>query len=104
MRRLTTFDAATCKVKPDIGKGVLLEIRDWISNVVSVSREMLNRTLILVLVTVNSLEESGTDEAKFHSSSSLTALVLCARLVDGAEIPPPSKSTAPDARGGLTDC
>jgi hypothetical protein len=68
--------------------------------VVSVSLETLKRTFTVVLVIVNSLEESGTDEAKFHSSSSLTALVLCARLVDGAEIPPPSRSTAPDAGGG----
>jgi hypothetical protein len=100
-----TFDAATCRVKPEIGKGVLLDIRDWMRRVVSVSLEMLKRTLTLVLVTLSSLEESGTDEAKFHSSSSLDALVLCARLVDGADIPPPSRSIAPDAGGGgLTDC
>ena len=100
-----TFDAATCKVKPEIGKGVLLDIRDWIRRVVSVSLEMLKRTLTVVLVTVNSFEESGTDEAKFHSSSSLAALVLCAKLVDGADIPPPNRSTAPDVGGdGLTDC
>jgi hypothetical protein len=85
---------------------VLFDMRDWISKVVSVSLDMLKRTLTLVLVTVSSLEESGTEEAKFHSSSSLAALVLCARLVDGADIAPPSRSTAPDADGGggLTDC
>jgi len=59
---------------------------------------------MLVLVTDISLDVSGTDEAKSHSSSSFAALV-CARLVVGADNPPPNRSTAPDAGcGGLMDC
>lgn len=101
-----TFEAATCNVKPETGKGVLLDIRDWISRTVSDSLETLKRMLILVFVTVNSLDVSGTEDAKSHSSSSLAALVvLCVRFVVGAEAPPPSKSTTPEAgAGGLTDC
>lgn len=100
-----TFDAATCNVKPETGKEVLLDIRDWINRDVSVSLEMLKRTLTLVFVTVTSFEVSGTEEAKFHSSSSLAALVLCAKFVVGAAISPPSKSIVPEAgAGGLTDC
>lgn len=84
---------------------MLFDTRDWISKVESDSLEMLKRTLMLVLVTVISLEVSGTAEAKFHSSSSSAVALLCVKLVDGAGMPPPSRSTAPDATGGgLTDC
>ena len=85
---------------------MLLDIRDWISRTVSVSLEMLKRTWILVLLTVNSLDVSGTDEAKFHSSSSLAAFVSCAGFVAGVVIAPPSRSTTPEeaGAGGLTDC
>jgi len=109
--KICTLDAATCSVKADTGSGVLFDIRDWIKRVVSVSREMLKRTLTVVLVTVISCEVSGTDEAKSHSSSSFEASALCTKFVVGAEVPPPSRSTAPDAgagtgadAGGLIDC
>lgn len=73
---------------------------------VSVSRETLNSTLMVVFVTVISLLVSGTEEAKVHSSSSFAALVLlCARFELGAGTAPPNKSTvAEGAGGGLTDC
>lgn len=75
---------------------------------VSVSRETLNRTLMLVLVTVSSFDVSGTEEAKFHSSSSSAAgaaLVLCAKFDDGAGAALPRRSNAADAgAGGLIDC
>lgn len=88
-----------------MGRGVLLDIRDWIKRAVSVSLEILKSTLMLELRTVISLLVSGTEEAKFHSSSSFAALLLCARFDVGAEIAPPSRSTvAGAAGGGLTDC
>ena len=59
-----------------IGIGVLFDIRELIKRVVSVSRETLKSTLMLVLVTVSSLLVSGTEEANVHSSSSFAALVL----------------------------
>lgn len=85
---------------------MLLDMRELIKRTVSFSRETLNNTLILLLVTVISLLVSGTEEAKVHSSSSLAALVLAwARVDDGAGTAPPSKSTVADAGGGcLTDC
>ena len=101
-----TFEAASCRVRPEIGKGVLFDIRDWISRLVSVSRETLKTTLMLVLSTVVSLAVSGTDEAKVHSSSSFAALMLlCARFEGGAVISPPSKSTAAEpVVCALIDC
>jgi hypothetical protein len=103
---LLTLDAATCSVRLPIGSGVLLDIRELINRVVSVSRETLNNTLMVVLVTVISLLVSGTEEAKVHSSSSFAALVLlCAKLDVGAAMAPPSKSTVADAdEGCLIDC
>jgi hypothetical protein len=103
---MLTLDAAICNVKFAIGSGVLLEIRELISKVESVSRETLKSTLIVVFVTVISLLVSGTEEAKVHSSSSFAALVLlCARAELGAGTAPPNKSTvAEGADGGLTDC
>jgi hypothetical protein len=104
--RVLTFDAAICKVRFAIGSGVLLEIRELIKRVVSVSRETLKSTLMLVFVTVISLLVSGTEEAKSHSSSSFAALVLlCAKLEVGTGTAPPNKSTvAGGAAGCLTDC
>lgn len=107
-----TLDAATCKVKFAIDSGVLFEMRDLIRRVVSFSRETLKRTLILELVTVISLDVSGTEDANVHSSSSFAALVLlCARLDDGVDMAPPRRSTVFEAgagagagAGALTDC
>jgi hypothetical protein len=84
----------------------LFDTRDLIKRTVSASRETLNTTLMLLLVTVNSFELSGTADVKSHSSSSFTALVLlCARLEDGGGTPTPRRSTAPDnGCGGLIDC
>jgi hypothetical protein len=104
--RLHTFDAATCSVRFPIGSGVLLDMRELINRVVSVSRKTLNNTLIVVLVTVSSLLVSGTEEANVHSSSSFVTLVLlCARLDDGPGIAPPNRSTVAEADAGcLIDC
>lgn len=89
-----------------MGRGVLLDTRELMSRFVSVSRETLKSTLMLELTTVSSLDVSGTEDAKVHSSSSFAALVLlCARFDVGPEISPPRRSTAADAGpGGLTDC
>jgi hypothetical protein len=103
---LLTLDAAICKVRFAIGSGVLLDIRELIKMVVSVSRETLKSMFMLELVTVTSLLVSGTEEANVHSSSSFEALVLaCAKLDDATGIAPPSRSTVAGAGGGcLIDC
>jgi hypothetical protein len=102
------LEAATCSVRPAIGKGVLFDMRDWIKSAVSVSRDTLKSTLMLELVTVISLLVSGTEEANVHSSSSLVAVavaLLCARFDVGVEMAPPRRSIAPDAvDGGFMDC
>lgn len=104
--RPRTFDAASCRVKFVMGRGVLFDIRELIKRTVSVSRETLKITLILLLVTVISLLVSGTDEANVHSSSSFAALVLlCVRFEVGAGTVSPNKSTAAEAGAGcLIDC
>jgi hypothetical protein len=106
MRDVLTLDAAICNVKFAIGNGVLLEIREFINNDVSVSRETLKSTLMLEFVTVISLLVSGTEDANVHSSSSFGALVLlCAKLEEGAGTAPPSRSTTAEGTDGcLMDC
>jgi hypothetical protein len=103
---MITLEAAICNVRAFIGSGVLLDIRELIKMVVSVSRETLKSMLMLVLVTVSSLLVSGTEDANVHSSSSFEALVLaCAKLDDGTGMAPPNKSTVAGAGGGcLIDC
>jgi len=73
------------------------------------SRETLKAILMLVLLTVSSLVVSGTAEVKFHSSSSIAALVLlCARFdvgaVAGAVVPPRRSTAADPVDCGLIDC
>lgn len=104
--RSHTFDAASCNVKFAMGRGVLFDIRELIKRTVSASRDTLNRTLMLPLVTVISVLVSGTLEAKVHSSSSFAALVLLfAKFDEDAGTAPPNKSTVVDAGAGcLIDC
>lgn len=87
---------------------MLLDIRELIKRLLSVSLDTLKSTLMLELVTVSSLLVSGTEEANVHSSSSSAALVLlCAKFDEGVARAPPSKSTAADdddSAGGLMDC
>jgi hypothetical protein len=106
VKHLLTLDAAICNVRFAIGSGVLLDMRELIKMVVSVSRETLKSMFMLELVTVTSLLVSGTDEANVHSSSSFETLVLaCAKLDDDTGIAPPSRSTVVGAGGGcLIDC
>ena len=86
----------------------MFDICDLINNVVSESRDTLNTISKLLFVTVISFDVFGTADAKVHSSSSLTAVVLlCAMFELGGGEPTPSKSTAPTGFGegwGFMDC
>jgi hypothetical protein len=83
---------------------VLFDMRDWISNTVSDSLEILKTTVTLLFTTVISFEVSGTAEVNVHSSSSFAVLVeFCTRFDGGGGDPTPSRSTVP-VDCGLTDC
>jgi hypothetical protein len=102
-----TFETADWKVSSEIGAGVLFDIRDRMRMVVSDSRDIVNRIFTLLLVTVISLDVSGTADVKVHSSSSTgaaAAVSFCAKPDDAPELPTPRRSTDPDALLEVCGC